>query len=77
MLAWPVRRKMVMARFRRLAMTLGPLRVRTWEESSPAEGHIADPVQAVFDEPVPAQAAGELGRAGLRRCQRGDRVDGL
>jgi len=34
MLMAPARRRMVMARFRRLAMTRGPLRVRTWERSS-------------------------------------------
>ena len=35
MQAWPVSRRMVMARLRRLAMTRGPFRVRIWEESSP------------------------------------------
>jgi hypothetical protein len=34
MLMAPLSRKMVMARFRRLAITLGPLPVRTWERSS-------------------------------------------
>src|SRR5664280_361495 len=35
MLAVWVRRKMVIARLRRLAMTRGPLPVRTWDRSSP------------------------------------------
>jgi hypothetical protein len=36
MLAVWVRRKMVIARLRRLAMTRGPLPVRTWDRSSPS-----------------------------------------
>ena len=34
MLAWPASRKMVMARFRKVAMTRGALAVRTWDRSS-------------------------------------------
>ena len=41
------------------------------------EGHIADPVQGVLDEPVPADPAGEFGRAGLVRAQVSDGVDGF
>ena len=40
-------------------------------------GHVADPVQAVLDGPVPADDRGQFGGAGLGRVQRGDRVDGL
>ncbi len=46
MLVSPVRRKMVMARLRRLVMTRGPLPVRIWERSS-VVGAVADPVQPV------------------------------
>jgi Tetratricopeptide repeat len=38
---------------------------------------IADPVQAVLDQPVAADDGGEFGVAGLGRGQRGDRIDGL
>jgi hypothetical protein len=34
MLVAPVRRRTLIARLRRLAMTRGPLRVRIWERSS-------------------------------------------
>ena len=41
------------------------------------EGHVADPVQAVFDAPVAADDGGELGVAGLGHGQGGDDVAGL
>ena len=38
---------------------------------------VADPVQAVFDQPVAADDGGEFGGAGLGGGQRRDREDGL
>src|SRR5208282_6499110 len=40
-------------------------------------GDVADPVQPVFDSPVAADDAGEVGGPGLDDGQRGDRVDRL
>jgi len=59
MLVVPVRRKMVMAGLRRLAITWGPLWVRVWDWSL----HVADPVQAVLDRPVSADDRGQFGGA--------------
>lgn len=41
------------------------------------EGHIAHPVQAVLDLPVPPDPGGELVGSGLVRGEVGDRVHGL
>jgi hypothetical protein len=42
-----------------------------------AERHAADPRESVLDGSVTAQRVGELGRTGLGRAQRGDRIDRL
>src|SRR6266511_774957 len=39
------------------------------------EGHVADPMPAVLDRPVPADEVGQPGRASLGEAQAGDRVD--
>src|SRR5262245_54626293 len=75
MLAWPARRRMLMARLRgghdmgaAGGADLGAVL---------AVDHVADPVHPVFDGPVTARHGGELGWAGLGGGQRGDRLDGL
>jgi hypothetical protein len=60
MLACPVIFKIPIARFRRVAMTWGPLPVRVGEASSPSD--VADMMQRL-DPPVAADPGGELGRA--------------
>src|SRR3954454_1715110 len=42
-----------------------------------AEGHVADPVQAALDAPVPAHPAGQQRRIGGAGIEAGDGVDGL
>src|SRR4051812_12578272 len=42
-----------------------------------AEGHVADPVQAGLDAPVPAHPAGQQRRVGRTNVEAGDGVDGL
>ena len=56
MLVAPARRRMVMTRLRELAMTRGPLAVRTWERSSSKS--MSGPVQPVLD-PLCAEPDGE------------------
>jgi hypothetical protein len=41
------------------------------------EGHVPDPVQAVFDLPVSVQQCCQPGRIGLPGWQAGDRIDQL
>jgi hypothetical protein len=63
-----------MARLRIVAMTWGPLPVRTWGVVF-AVGDVADMVQG-FDLPVTTDPGGELGRGCLLGVQAGDGVDG-
>jgi len=79
MLVAPVRRRRLIARFRRVAMTCGALPVRTCDRSSPnvTLRDPVDPVQAVLDAPVSAEPGRQLVRAGLVDGQVGDGVDGL
>ena len=53
-----------MARFRSVAITCGPLPVRTWLRSSP-ERHVSYPVQTHLDAPMAAEPGRQLVGAGL------------
>ena len=51
-------RMRLMARFRRVAMTCGPLPVRSWWRSSPVMTSLTD-VEPVLDSPVPLEPGGD------------------
>ena len=73
MLRWPCRRRMPMARLRRLAMARGAVPVRTWGVLG--EGEVADVVQR-SDGPVAADVVGQVRGAGLAGGEVGERADG-
>ena len=61
-------RMRLMARLRRVAMTCGPLRVRSWWRSSSKTTSRTD-VEPVLDSPVPLDPGGNLLRLGLLHGQ--------